>query len=79
MSQVSLSLLKRPIFLSILPAEEFRRIEKRHLFAEIARLDKLLEQYPELIAAQTDSAIVASLQYCQNAALTRYIELRGLL
>lgn len=79
MSQVSLSLLKRPVFLSTLPVEEFHQIGKRYLFAEIARLDRLLEQYPELIATQTDSAIVASLRHCQNAALTRYLELRSLL
>lgn len=77
-SQVSLSLLKRPVFLSTLPGEDFKELERKYLFSEIARLDRLIESYPELIAAQSDIATINSLQYCFDKALARYNELRKL-
>lgn len=70
--------LMRPIFLSTLPVEQFRSLPRKYLFAEIARLDRLLDQYPILIAEQTDMAMVTSLNYCQDISLNRYNNLRKL-
>lgn len=76
-SQVN-TLLMRPVFLSTLPVEGFKSLERKYLFSEIARLDRLLESYPELIAAQSNIAVINSLQYCFDKALVRYNELRKL-
>ena len=77
MSEVD-QILLRPVFLSTLPVEGFESLPRKYLSSEIARLDRLLESYPELIAAQSDIAIVNSLQYCFDKALVRYNELRKL-
>lgn len=78
MAQVEFSLLQRPVFLSTLPVKQFDRLDRKYLFAELARLDKLLDQYPDLIARQSDFVTVSSLKYCQDLALARYNELRRL-
>lgn len=72
------NLLLRPVFLSTLPVEQFKSLQRKYLFSEIARLDRLLESYPALIEAQDEIALVTSLRYCQDLALTRYNELRRL-
>jgi len=73
-----MSLLMQPVFLSTLSAERFASLPRKHLFAEIARLDRLLDSYPALIENQLDSSVKASLIYCHNQCLTRYDALRKL-
>jgi hypothetical protein len=75
---LNVSLLKRPVFLSTLPVSWFASLPKSYLFAEIARLDRLLEVYPQVIALQSDMTMVTSLHYCESQCLTRYNELRQL-
>jgi hypothetical protein len=70
--------LMRPIFLSTLPVEQFRSLPRKYLFSEIARLDRLLDMYPVLVAEQTEISLVNSLQYCHNVSLARYDALRKL-
>lgn len=77
-NEVSISLLKRPIFLSTLPVAQFKQIDRKYLFAELARLDRLLEQYPTLIASQSDMAMAQSLRHCKNVCVDRYTSLRQL-
>jgi hypothetical protein len=73
---VNVNLLKRPIFLASLPVAQFASLDRKHLFAELARLDRLLDQYPVLIASQPDIAMVNSLRYCEEHCLERYAQLR---
>ena len=72
----SLNLLKRPVFLASLPVPQFESLPKQYSFNELARLDRLLDAYPALIAAQTEISLVASLQHCESLAADRYNQLR---
>jgi hypothetical protein len=79
--RINARLLAEADFLAPLDVAQFANLPKRHLFAEIARLDKLLAAYPELIDEAYragETAIQTSLEFCESASLDRYNSLRQL-
>lgn len=74
----AMNLLMQPEYLSMLFVPAFKNLERKYLFAELARLDKLIEAYPALIESVEETQLKGSLRHCEMAALTRYNELRQL-